>query len=437
MDGHRPELGDWSSVEQLHDLQRARLPRLLARAARSPFYQKRFAGGHTPTTVEDFFALELTLKQDLRDAYPWGMLAVDPAELATYHESSGSAGTPTPSFYTAGDWHDLAERYARKWVGINADDVFLVRTPYALMITGHLAHAAARLRGATVIPGDCRSLAMPMSRVVRVLHDLNVTLTWGNPTETMMWAASARAAGLDPATDFPALRALFVSAEPLTGARRNRISEIWGGIPVVEEYGATETGTLAGAAPDGTMRLWADRVLFEVLDPQTGRLQPEGRGTLVATPLYRDAMPLLRYHLADEVEVSYRDADRDSWFLPTVRVLGRSAFEYRVHGIGVTQERLEELIFGLPREREVIFWRARAEQELLTVEFEVPPAQRELARAELGTAIDRRFGVPHRITPLPPGSLVPDAVLTADTDVLKPRSLFGPHDNWDKSILYF
>ncbi|BFO16213.1 hypothetical protein SHKM778_26010 [Streptomyces sp. KM77-8] len=68
-------------------------------------------------------------------------------ELATYHESSGSAGQPTASYYTEDDWADLAERYARKWVGIEPSDVFLVRTPYALMITGHLAQAAARSKG--------------------------------------------------------------------------------------------------------------------------------------------------------------------------------------------------------------------------------------------------------------------------------------------------
>ena len=82
------------------------------------------------------------------------------------------------------DWVDLAERYARKWIGIDPADTFLVRTPYALMITGHLAQAAARLCGATVVPGDNRSLAMPYARVVRVLHDLDVTLTWSLPTET-------------------------------------------------------------------------------------------------------------------------------------------------------------------------------------------------------------------------------------------------------------
>src|SRR5690606_36952074 len=114
-------------------------------------------GGSLPVDREGLMSLPMTTKQDLRDQYPFGLLAVDRSELATYHESSGTAGQPTPSYYTAEDWVDLAERYARKWIGISSSDTFLVRTPYALMVTGHLAHAAARLHGATVVPGDNRS----------------------------------------------------------------------------------------------------------------------------------------------------------------------------------------------------------------------------------------------------------------------------------------
>jgi phenylacetate-CoA ligase len=148
-----PQLGHWKSLAELTELQDKLLPEALGRAARSPFFAARFGQGPPPADRSDLSALALTSKQDLRDNYPFGLLAVASEDLATYHESSGTAGQPTPSYYTQGDWTDLAERYARKWIGISAADTFLVRTPYALMITGHLAHAAARSRGATVIPG--------------------------------------------------------------------------------------------------------------------------------------------------------------------------------------------------------------------------------------------------------------------------------------------
>ena len=430
-----PQLGDWASLDELTDLQDAQLPQTLGWAARSPFYQSRFAASTVPEVRADLSALPLTSKQDLRDNYPFGMLAVPKERLATYHESSGTAGRPTASYYTADDWVDLADRYARKWVGISAADTFLVRTPYALMITGHLAHAAARLHGATVVPGDNRSLAMPYSRVLRVLHDLGVTLTWSMPTETLLWAAAARATGLDPGTDFPALRALFVGGEPLGPARRRRIGEIWG-VPVVEEYGSTETGSLAGECPEGRMHLWSDRAIFEVYHPDTGAVTPDGAGQLVVTPLFREPMPLLRYNLEDDVEVSYARCGC-GWLLPTVRVLGRSAFGHPVAGQRITQNRLEDLVFNLPVEHQVMFWRARAEQSLLRIEIEAPAGAHRAAIDSLTAAVRSSWDVPCQVTAVPEGTLVPHDVLTGVHDVVKPRSLFGPGEDWGKALLYY
>lgn len=430
---NRPRIGDWRGYDELCRLQDVYLAEALRAAARSPFYRAR--GGDVPTNRAELGQTALTTKADLRDGYPFGLLAVDRAELATYHESSGSSGAPTSSYYTAADWLDLAERFARKWVGIQPSDMFLVRTPYALMITGHLAHAAARMCGATVVPADNRSLAMPYSRVVRVLRDLDVTLTWSLPTDALLWAAAAAAAGRRADRDFPALRALFVGGEPLSKARRDRIAALWGA-PVVEEYGATETGSLAGECPHGRLHLWADRALFEVHDPLTGRTVPEGRGQLVVTPLFREAMPLLRYNMEDEVEVAY-GACACGWWLPTVRVLGRTAFDCRAGGVPLTQTGLEELVFGLPAEYGVLFWRARAGSGGLCVEIEVADRFRAAAVSALADAIGRTYGVDAEVVPVPPGGLVPVSLLTADADVLKPRALFAEHEDWAKALRYY
>ncbi|MFG1924608.1 phenylacetate--CoA ligase family protein [Cryptosporangium sp. NPDC048952] len=408
-----PTLGDWSSFEELARVQETRLDAVLASASRSPFYAAR----GVPPSLRD---APLTTKADLRDAYPFGLLAVDRTELATYHESSGSTGSPTASYYTQSDWDDLATRYARKHVGIRADDTFLVRTPYALMITGHLAHAAARRAGATVVPADNRSLAMPYARLVRVLHDLDVSVTWSMATETLLWAAAARLAGYSPGADFPALRALFVGGDSLSPARRARIEEIWG-VPVVEEYGATEAGSLAGACPEGRLHLWADRVMFEV-HTDTDEIRPDGRGRLVVTPLYRDAMPLLRYAIEDEVEVSYRDC-ACGWWLPDVRILGRTG--------RVSEATLDEHVFSLPAEYGVLFWRGRVDSGL-EIQIEVADRYRAAACADLTASIGDV-----RVTAVPPGGLVPITRLTSSPDVLKPRSLFGPDEDWDTAHRYY
>jgi phenylacetate-CoA ligase len=430
-----PRLGQWNGLEELRGLQEKQLPQTVAWAARSPFYRRLLDSAALPATAADLADLPLTTKQDLRDNYPFGMLSVPKERLATYHESSGTAGQPTPSYYTAEDWVDLAERFARKWIGISAADVFLVRTPYALLLTGHLAQAAGRLRGATVVPGDNRSLAMPYARVVRVMHDLGVTLTWSVPTECLIWAAAAIAAGHRPDADFPALRALFVGGEPLTSARRRRISRLWG-VPVIEEYGSTETGSLAGECEHGRLHLWADRALFEVYDPRTGTVSAEGDGQLVVTPLYREAMPLLRYNLEDNVSVSYEDCPC-GWNLPTVQVLGRAAFGYPVGSATITQHRLEEVVFSLPESYGVLFWRAKAESTALRIEVEVADEHRAAAQAELTAAVRAAFGVDSEVIGLAPGTLVPYEALTSMPDVVKPRSLFGPDEDWGKALLYY
>jgi phenylacetate-CoA ligase len=421
-------LGDWTDAAGLRLLQERQLGRTLEAAGRSPFYRKL-------GVAERLDQMPLTTKQDLRDAYPFGMLAVPRTELATYHESSGSTGAPTASYYTAEDWVDLVERYARKHVGIEPSDTFLVRTPYALMITGHLAQAAARSRGATVVPADNRSLATPYSTVVRLLHDLDVTVTWSLAADTLLWAATAEQAGLRPGRDFPALRALFVGGDPLSPAKRARIAGLWGA-PVVEEYGATETGSLAGQCPDGRLHLWSDRAIFEVLDPSTGRATPTGRGQLVVTPLYREAMPLLRYNTEDEVEVAWADCEC-GWALPTVRILGRTAFAAGAGGAELTQVGVEELVFSLPAEYGVRFWRARPEEDRLRMQIEVEPAHASAATAELRGAVGSAYGIEAGIEAMPPGSLVPHRLLTAGPELMKPRGLFAAGEDWDRALRYY
>jgi phenylacetate-CoA ligase len=200
---------------------------------------------------------------------------------------------PLPSYYTEEDG-SIRELRAQ---GVGARERHLL---VRIRDDGLISPASAWSRGAVVRRQWSLACVRP---VVRVLRDLGVTLTWSMPTETFLWVAAARAAGMEPGRDFPALRALFVGGEPLSPARRRRMTDIWG-VPVVEEYGSTETGSLAGQCPHGELHLWADRAIFEVHDPATGSTTSDGRGQLVVTPLYREAMPLLRYNLEDDVEIS-------------------------------------------------------------------------------------------------------------------------------------
>jgi phenylacetate-CoA ligase len=431
---HLPQIGDWSSFEELSSMQDERIPGVLARVAGSPFYAKRVSGGAAPGSLEDFAAIPLTTKLDLIQSYPFGMLAVPQSELAMYFETSGTSGPPTPAYYTEADWRDVVERYARKPTGIHPSDIFFVRGPYALGMSTHLAHQSGRSCGATIVPGDHASSIMPYPRVVQVLHDLGVTLTWCNPTDCLLWAAAALRAGLDPGRDFPMLRALFVGGEPLSVARRRRISEIWG-VPVVDEYGCSEIGSLAGRCPADSFHLWADRVKPEIYDEASGTLKSSGVGELVLTPLYLEAMPMVRYNVHDRVELSYEDCDC-GWKLPIVTVLSRGhghpvGDSARITGLGV-----EELVFSLPAELGVMFWRAKAEPDRLRIQIEAADTSAEAAEATLRDAVHDELAVPCVVEVLPPGALVPDDLLTTPRRALKPRPLYGPDESWEEAIVF-
>lgn len=424
--------GKFDSFDELRRAQDEQLTTVLARAAHSPFYRDRFPDG-VPRELGTLADVPLTSKEDIRRCYPFGMLAVPWEKVASYHESSGSSGSPTPSFFTEDEWTELADRFNRKAVELGSNDTVLVRIPYAMVMVGMLGHLGARSRGATVIPGDCRSLAATYSQIVRVMRDIGVTVIWSSPSETLNLAAAAKHAGLDPSKDFPSLRALFVAGEPMSAARRRRIEEIWD-CPVVEEYGCTEIGPMGGSCPHGRMHFFADRVLPEVYDETTGEIAREGVGRLVLTPLYREAMPLLRYDLADRVEIRYEECPC-GWGLPTLRVLGRTLHTYETRGTPLSPVRVEEAVFRLPADYGVLFWRSRAEPDRLQVEIEVAADWRAEACAALREIIDDLIGVPAEVTAVAPGTLVPTALLGTTRDAMKPRKLFGPGEDWSSAVL--
>ena len=184
------------------------------------------------------------------------------------------------------------------------------------------------------------------------------------------------------------------------------------------------------------MHLWADRVIFEVYDPTTGSISPTGAGQLVVTVLGREAMPLLRYNLEDDVDVSTEPCPC-GWRLPTVRIYGRTRFAHPVGATTVTAAQLEHIIFSLPRELDVVFWRAKADRDRLRVEIEAPVEHRDAARDLLIEAIADQLGVATEVAALRPGTLVPREVLTGKAELVKPRSLFGADEDWDRALLYF
>lgn len=422
----------WSSFEQLREAQEKLLNAALQHAVAAPFYRQR-AGAEGLWALDD---VPVTTKDDLRSTYPFGMLAVPKSELATYHETSGTGGAPipTPTYYTAADWAEMVDRFLRNPIPMTQDDTLLVRISYALVMAGHLGHQAGLAAGATVIAADARTPTSPYPALVRVLRDAEVSLTWSTPFECLVWSSAARLAGYRPDRDFPALRAFYTAGEPLGPARRARISELWGGVPVLDVYGSTEIGSVSGTCPAGTLHFWADRLFPEIYDPETGTFAREGTGRLVVTTLHQEGMPLLRYDLEDMVELRYQDC-ACGWKLPTITVFGRIAHDYQVAGGLVSAAQVEEAVFQLPAQYGVLFWRGQAQDDQLLVQIEVEPEHAAAAVRELREILSRTFEVPCVVEPVEVGAFVPLDVLSGQRRTLKPRRFFGPDEDWDAAII--
>ncbi|HZE03082.1 MAG TPA: AMP-binding protein, partial [Pseudonocardiaceae bacterium] len=372
-----------------------------------------------------------------RAGYPDQFLAVPRVKLATYHESSGtSTGRSTGSYLTEDDWSELVDRVSRHAVSLTAQDTVLVKIPYAMVTAAHQMHAVARAAGALVIPADSRSSAMPHRRILRLLRDLQVTVACCMPLEPLLWAACAQLWGEpQPHLLAPALRAIVCFSEPLAAAKRARIQSLWKGARVHESYGVSECGgNLGGECPAGHLHLWADRYLPEILDPVTGALTTEGTGQLVVTTLYREAMPLVRYNIGDLVTLRYQECTC-GWHLPLLRVFGRAeSAGSQTRTLRVTD--VEDLVYSLPEQLGVLFWRGVLGGSGLRIEVEAEPSCAAQAVDELRTRALTQLGMPVEVSVVAPGTLVPLDVLTQDEQFAKPRYLYTDTEDLASGILY-
>jgi phenylacetate-CoA ligase len=428
MPDRHPQLGDWRTFAELDTLTQDRLPAALAWARRVPFYAERL-----PTEAR-FFDLPFLEKEDLRRAYPFGLLAVPKEDVAVYLETSGTTGEPTTSCWTERDWQDAAERQLQNAVNLRRGDWVFIKVPYAMSAPAHLIQRAAHMVGATIVPADARSAGMPFSKVVRLLHDLPVSVIYCLSTEALVMARAAELAGHDPARDFPNLRAFVVLGEALSEAQAARIKTVWN-VDLFQTYGTTESGgPLALCCSRNKMHLSCHRYLFEVLDEQ-GESHPEGTGMLVVTSLWLEAVPLVRYRLGDIATIERRPCEC-GWILPTVRVHRRKEALIRTMDVELDPTVIDDLVHTLPKEYGAMFWRARYDDRQLAIEVESVSERGMHVVSELVEAFRTRFGIVPEIHAVPQGRLLPGSALTARAPVTKPRRLFRMDEDWDRALGY-
>jgi phenylacetate-CoA ligase len=356
------------------------------------------AGVH-PTDLKDLADLALfpfTKKADLRQNYPFGMFAVPQSKIVRIHASSGTTGRPTVVGYTAADidtWANLVARSLRA-AGVRSTDKVHVAYGYGLFTGGLGAHYGAERLGCTVIP-----ISGGMTdRQLQLIADFEPDVIMVTPSYMLTLVDAMGRAGIDPRKT--SLRIGVFGAEPWTEQMRIELEQKLD-MSAVDIYGLSELMGPGVAqecveTKDG-LHIWEDHFYPEVIDPETGRVLPDGsEGELVFTSLTKQALPVVRYRTRDLTALlpgSARTMRRMR------KITGRCDDMIILRGVNLFPTQIEELILGIdtlaPQFLCVLDRPRRLDALTIRVESRpgVTPEQRLDAAQTLARRIKDRVGV--------------------------------------------
>jgi phenylacetate-CoA ligase len=338
--------------ERLARLQLRRLRETLKNAcANVPLHRARMdAAGVKPADVrslEDLRALPFTQKSDLRDAYPFGLLARPRERLARLHASSGTTGKPTVVGYTARDIATWAGLMARSLACAGARPGDLIHNAYGYgLFTGGLgAHYGAERLGATVVPVS----GGQTERQVALLADFGARVLCATPSYALNIAEVAEHEGVDLKSS--RLQIGIFGAEPWSEALRREL-EARLGLKAMDVYGLSEImgpGVAVECEAQDGLHGWEDHFLFEVIDPDSGQPVPEGQpGELVITTLTKQALPMIRYRTRDITRATHARCACGRTHLRLQRITGRNDDMLIIRGVNVYPSQIEAVLVGLP-----------------------------------------------------------------------------------------
>ena len=348
-----PEI-ETASREYLWALQSARLIKMVHNAYdHVPFYQKKFDEiGLLPgdiKTIDDITKLPFTVKQDLRDNYPFGLFAVPKDRLVRIHASSGTTGKQTVVGYTQNDIDVWAEGAARALTaaGATKTDSIHVSYGYGLFTGGLGLHYGAEKMGATAIPVSSGNT----KRQVQILQDFGSDLLCCTPSYAMFIGETVNRMGIDPTT-LP-LRAGLFGAEPWSENMRRQIEKSLA-IKAYDIYGLSE---IAGPGVSYECRMQTglhvceDYFYPEVVDPDTLQPVPDGTyGELVFTCIGKEALPLVRYRTRDICALNHEQCACGRTLVKMTKPKGRSDDMLIIRGVNVFPSQVEHVILGLGME---------------------------------------------------------------------------------------
>ncbi len=294
---------DFMPADKLREIQLDRLKKIVARAYdRTELYRERMRNrGVKPEDIQaldDIRSMPFTVKNDLRDTYPFGLFASPMSEIVRLHASSGTTGKPIVVAYTKEDVDVWTDSMARTFAacGLHSGDIVQNAYGYGLFTGGLGAHYGAEKIGATVIPISGGNT----DRQLMLMQDFGSTAICSTPSYFTFMIERAAEMKIS-LRDLP-LRAGIFGAEPWTEEMRRHIEKA-SGIKAYDIYGLSEiTGPGVGSecAMQSGLHIFEDYFYPEIIDPVTEKVLPDGtEGELVLTTLCKQAMPMIRYRTRD------------------------------------------------------------------------------------------------------------------------------------------
>lgn len=345
-----PEI-ETASRDYLHAVQSARLIKTVKRCYENiPFYKAKFDEiGLKPEdihSIDDISKLPFTVKQDLRDHYPFGLFAVPREELVRVHASSGTTGKQTVVGYTKGDidrWSECTAR-ALTAAGATSSDYVHVSYGYGLFTGGMGLHYGAEKLGATAIPVSSGNT----KRQVQILQDFGSNVLCCTPSYALFIAETLKEMNVDP-SELP-LRIGIFGAEPWSENMRTQLENMLK-IKAYDIYGLSEIagpGVAYECCEQSGMHICEDYFYPEIVDPVTLKPLPDGEyGELVFTCIGKEALPLLRYRTRDISAITHKKCSCGRTLVKMLRPKGRSDDMLIIRGVNVFPAQVEHVILSL------------------------------------------------------------------------------------------
>ncbi len=360
-----------------------------------PFYRERLRSD-AMQSLDSLRELPFTTKEDLRDQYPFGLLAVPPEVLARVHATSGTGGKPVLVGYTRRDlvtWARLCARLLTA-AGGGAGDRLHIALNYGLFAGGLGIHGGAELLGCTVIPASAGATYQQLT----LLADLRPQGLKATPSYAMHLAEMAEEQGLNPRS-FGIQYGIF-GAEPWSEEARQRLEARYG-LEAFDSYGLSEMlgpGVAFECSQHDGLHLAEDHFLAEVIEPETGRVLPPGEeGELVLTSLTKEALPLIRYRTGDRTRLTTEPCRCGRTTARLERIRGRVDEMLVIRGVNLYPSEMERVLLRfselLPRFQVRLFRTGSLDEVQVVVETRMPAmATPELAQ-RIGAALKRELGV--------------------------------------------